>query len=147
MSIPVTLEAQGFDIPKHPTLKNNHWLDYSYINKYYAKRPGFKFPQDFSGFMALYRRHLEVLERYRVATYPFGPMNWEWIAASRELDGHYRFDFAKLKEVVELAREHGANWFCSSFGCNPGGVIPIETRHHARPRPRQRQDRGAQGMP
>jgi len=120
--VPLALTAHGFDIPKHPSLMQNHWLHYLYFSRFYGKLDFYK---SNDAFLAQYEKHLQFLERYRGATYPFGRLNWRFVKAYLEPDGRYTFDFTDLKRIIRLGQKYGANFFGSSFGCNPGGVVPI----------------------
>lgn len=124
-TVPVTLEASGFDIPRHPTLRRNTWLDYSYYMRvFYGAEYGKKL-DNFPDFLKVYEADLQLLEKYRLGQYPYGPVCWTWIKAWLEPDGRYTYDFTELAAVIRLGRKYGANWFTASFGCNPAGVSPI----------------------
>ncbi len=124
VKIPVTLEAQGFDIPRHPTLKHNHWLSYLWLSRFHGAEFNTKY-KEFPEYLKLLERHLQLLEKYRAATYPLDNAAWDWITTYYEKDGSYTFDFSNLEAVLRLSRKYGANYFGSSFGCNPGAVIPV----------------------
>jgi hypothetical protein len=124
VTIPVTLVAPGFDIPRLSTLRHSAWLGYLWMRLFHGAEYAKKI-DDFGEFLKLYEHDLRMLEKYRMAQFPFGNECWNWIKTWLEPDGRYTFDFTNLATVIRLGRQYGANWFTASFGCNPGGVWQI----------------------
>lgn len=126
VTVPVTLVAPGFDIPRHSTLRHSAWLGYEWLTRFHGGEYAQKMA-DFGEFLKIHENDLRMLEKYRMAQFPFGNNGWNWIKTTLEPDGRYTFDFSDLATVIRLGRRYGANWFTASFGCNPGGVWPISS--------------------
>jgi hypothetical protein len=121
--IPITLDAYGFDIPKHPTILQNHWLAYNFLRNSYDNKTKSKLSK-LETFLPIYEEHLKFMAQYRVQTFPMGLL-WNYIKVYLEPDGTYTFDFSEMKQIIDMGKKYGANFFATSFGCNAGGAIPI----------------------
>ncbi len=118
--IPVVLEANGLELPSTPTLRNNHWYSIMWI---YIRARQIKEEMDKLSNMEILQRQLPTLAKYRVSTFPMDM--WNLVDSFLEDDGRFTFDFSRMDEAVDYCRKYGANWLCSSFGCNPGGISMI----------------------
>jgi hypothetical protein len=120
VNIPITLVANGLNLPTTPTLRNNHWYSTMWIGRFARSN---KLEMEKVDSMELLKRQVPTLSRYRVSTYPWNM--WNLVDSYLEPDGSFTFDFSRVDKAVDYCRANGANWLCSSFGCNPGGIIPI----------------------
>jgi len=126
VDIPVKVKVYGFDLPRKPTLRINHWFAPVYGKRIYGDKAPKKYtPKMFEqdcAFLSQYRLPHFLDERATVM---------ETIRLYLEKDGRLTVDFTELDKFYDIARKYGANWVRGSFSCNQGALSGWHNGHLA----------------
>ena len=113
--ITVNLKVWDFELPPKNHLKLDFW--YSDWNVFHCWWHGqYPTPEEFDSI-------LQLLEKYRLATYTVPGITFCPVDIWKEPDGTFTFNYDTLDRYLEVAFRHGLNAFNLNFSCNLIGIM------------------------
>ena len=133
--VPITVTSYGFDISKHPSIVQNHWLSFRYWREFYGTRVdehGLRH-QRHKLTPELFAQYCETLAEYRVQCWPMDPLTTR-IRIDHDPAAGWSFDFSALTPYIEIGKRYGTNALWANFSCNLGGMMTrFASKHSGQP--------------